>query len=199
MNEQQALEEISYIKNIIDDSRKTVVENGIGYIVWGILVILGLLSTYYFINSKMYSYIPWNWVVFMGIGWIFTIIKVRKKIKEKKSRTFIGKIESALWFSSGIAMTILGFVATSSGAISGMFVSALISVVLGITYFVSGFLYNYKWISLLAIGWWIGAIIMFYFPGMHVFLIMSLMIILLQIIPGIIFYVRSKRELVATK
>ena len=195
MNEQTALEEISYIKKIIDDSRKTVIDNGLGYIIWGVLILLGLLSTYYIIVSKIPMTVPWNWIILIGGGWAYTIFNIIKHRQKKSSSTFAQKILGSVWFSLGISATILGFLAPASGAVSGVFISALISVVLGMAYFISGVLYSEKWVSLVAIGWWVGAIVMFYLPGMHVFLIMSLMIILLQIIPGIILYSKFKKEL----
>ena len=91
-------------------------------------------------------------------------------------------------------MTLFGFIAPLSGAVNGVFISPMISVVLGIAYFVSGFLYDSKWISFLSFGWWGGAIIMFFYPGMQVFLVMSLMLILLQIVPGIILYIKFRKE-----
>ena len=194
MNEKTALEELVFIKKIIQDSRRKVIENGMGFIIWGILVLLGLLSTYYMIVNKIPQNVPWNWIILIGVGWLYTFFEVRKVKKKKLPSSFAEKIISALWFSSGISMTLFGFIAPLSGAVNGVFISPMISVVLGIAYFVSGFLYDYKWISLLAFGWWAGAIIMFFYPGMQVFLIMSLMLILLQIVPGIILYIKFRKE-----
>ena len=194
MDRQTAFEELAYIKKIIQDSRRKVIENGLGFIIWGILVLLGLLSTYLLIINKIHLSIPWNWIVLIGGGWLFTFFKVGQYKKKKRTSSFAEKIAGALWFSSGISMTLFGFIAPASGAVNGVFISPMISIVLGVAYFVSGFLYDYKWISLLAFGWWVGAIIMFFYPGMHVFLIMSLMLILLQIVPGIILYRKFKKE-----
>lgn len=194
MNEQTALEELTFIKNIIQDSRRKVIENGLGFIIWGILVLLGLLSTYFMLVNKIYLSIPWNWIILMGAGWLYTFLKVRKYKKKKVPSSFAVKIIGALWFSSGISMTLFGFVAPASGAVNGVFISPMISVVLGIAYFVSGFLYDSKWISLLAYGWWAGAIVMFFYPGMQVFLIMSTMLILFQIVPGIVLYSKFRKE-----
>ena len=196
MNEHTAFEELAYIKKIIQDSRRKVIDNGLGFIIWGILVLLGLLSTYYMLVNKIHLGIPWNWIILVGLGWIYTFYQVIRKVKKQKQpSSFAEKIIGALWFSSGLSMTLFGFIAPASGAVNGVFISPMISVVLGIAYFVSGFIYDYKWISSLAFGWWIGAIVMFFYPGMQVFLIMSLMLILLQIVPGIILYLKFKKEL----
>lgn len=194
MNEETAFEELAFIKKVIDDSRRKVIEKGLGSIVWGVLVLLGLLSTYLMLINKIYLDTPWNWIILVGIGWLYTFLEVRKTKRNNRRNSFTEKIIAALWFSSGLSMTLFGFIAPLSGAIDGVFICPMISVVLGIAYFVSGFLYDSKWFSMLAFGWWIGAIIMFFYPGRQVFLIMSLMLILLQIVPGIIFYVKYRKE-----
>ncbi len=194
MNEQQALQDLSYIKEIMRDSRKAFVDNGIGYIVWGIIIVLGLLSTYFFVIYDVEAY-GLNWIILVTIGWIFSIVGAKKEREKKKAATFAEKILGAVWFSAGVAMTIIGFLGPISGAIRDVFISPVISIILGMAYFVSGFIYGAKWITLLSLGWWAGAILMFFWPGMQVFWIMIFMMISLQIIPGIILYKQAKAEL----
>lgn len=194
MDDQKALEELSYIKQIMQDSRKTLVDNGIGYITWGIIIVMGLMSSYFMIVNKIKNNYELNWIILIGIGWIFSFVSARKD-RKYKSTTMAGKILAGIWFSSGIAMTIVGFVGPVSGGIKGVFVSAVISIILGVAYFVSGIVYGSRWITLLSIGWWAGAILMLFWPGMQVFWIMSLMMIFFQIIPGLFLYQQAKKEL----
>ncbi len=194
MNEQQALQDLSYIKEIMRDSRKAFVDNGLGYIVWGIIIVLGLLSTYFFVIYDVEAY-GLNWIILVTIGWIFSIVGAKKEREKRKAATFAEKILGAVWFSAGVAMTIIGFLGPISGAIHDVFISPVISIVLGMAYFVSGFVYGAKWITLLSLGWWAGAILMFFWPGMQVFWIMIFMMISLQILPGIILYKQAKAEL----
>ena len=80
-------------------------------------------------------------------------------------------------------------------AYSSVFINPIIAVVLGIGYLVSGVLQGKTWVSLLSIGWWAGAILMFYLHNLETLLIMVGMMILLQTIPGIVIYRESKKEL----
>jgi len=195
MNEKRALDEIAYIKKIMHDSRETFVDNGIGFIIWGLIIVLGLLSSYYMVINRIENNYGLNWVILIALGWIFSLVIARKKKDGHKTKTLAGKMLNAVWLSSGVAMTIVGFIGTTAGAISGVFVSPIISLILGIAFFVSGIVYGSKWISLISIGWWAGSILMFYWPGVQVFWIMSLMMIFFQIVPGIILYKQSKKEL----
>jgi hypothetical protein len=99
----------------------------------------------------------------------------------------------AVWISAGISMTILGFVGPFSAAYHGVYVSPILSAILGIAFFISGFLYDKKWVTYLSAGWWTGAIIMFIYPYLYTLLLMSCMMIAFQIIPGIIMYRDSKK------
>ena len=120
------------------------------------------------------------------------------ELKAKKKRatsTFAARILGSVWISCGVAMTILGFAGSLTNAYNGVFISPIISVVLGIGYLITGVIHGKKWVSLLSIGWWLGALLMFYLQNLETLLIMTGMMIFLQTIPGILLYKESKREL----
>jgi len=194
MEKTQAESEIALIKKIMDDSRRIVCEDGKDYIIWGVLVLIGLIGTYLSIVWRVYNFIGWIWIVTMGSGWIFAITTHWKRDSKEKVKTFAGKVLTVLWISSGIAMSLIGFVAAASKAIGPWSISPLISIVLGVAYAVSGMIYGNKWIRSLAAGWWAGAVAMFIWTGSHSLLIFGLMMVLFQIAPGIVLYLRWKKE-----
>jgi hypothetical protein len=194
MEKQQAELEINMIKKIMDDSRKIVIDDGKGYIIWGILIVIGLLGTYFSILYRTYHYIMWLWIVAIGAGWVYTIIVQAKRGHKKKAQTLAGKILGALWFSCGIAMTMIGFLGTASGAIGAYTISPMMAVILGIAYFVTGVIYGQGWLRNLSIGWWLGAVITFIWSGMNSLLVFVFMMAALQILPGIILYKKFKKE-----
>lgn len=195
MDDRTALDELIFIRKVIEDSKRTVVENGIGYIFWGILVFLGLMSGYIGMMFHLPINSIWLWVVLIGFGWCYTILANIKRHNTLQTKTFAGKILMSVWIGAGIAMTILGFVATASGMIHGYAVSPLIGIVLGAAYFISGMIYDSKWVKMLSIGWWVGGIAMFYIHNIHQVLMMAIMMLVLQVIPGFIFYYNSKNEM----
>ncbi|MGA9294184.1 MAG: hypothetical protein WCE54_23840 [Ignavibacteriaceae bacterium] len=183
-----AQEELSFIKKVIDDSKKILVIDGKDFIIWGIITALGLLITYFAIITKQYFLINWTWFILIGLGWIYAFVSNIKRTKKLKTKTFAGKMMGAIWFSMGVAATILGFIAGGSGAIDGIFISPAISTVVGVAYFLTGIVYGSKWMTGISIGWWLGAVYMFLFPGIYSLLIMAGMMLLFQIIPGIVLY-----------
>ncbi len=194
MTDLDAKQELAFIKKVVTDSRKILIDDGKATIFWGILISFGLLITYLSIAQRWESSLSWFWPALIGFGWIYTIVTEIRHERKRKVKTFAGKIVGAVWISFGISATILGFVGTVSGAYHGVIISPLISVLLGTAFLVSGLLYGKSWVSYLSVGWWGGAIMMFFMQNLETLLIMISMLILFQVVPGIMLYREFKKE-----
>lgn len=193
MEKDQALEDLLYIKQVINDSKNVIAENGLGFIVWGFLVAIGLLTTYLFVIFKIPMQIPWNWIVLIFGGWIYTYFEVKRSTK-KKVYSISSKILGSIWFSTGITLTILGFVGVMTGAIHSHYICPVFSVILGSAVLVTSSLYEHKWIKYIAFAWWISAIVSFIYPGLYTLLLMAIEMIVLQVVPGYILYKEFKKN-----
>lgn len=195
MDEKIAIDELQFIKKIIEDSKATIIYNGKDYIVWGMLIVVGLLLDYsaYILNFRR-NFILF-WAAIIGLGWIYSYTSYRKRKSERKAKTFAGKILGAVWLATGLGMTMVGFWGIPSGAIPGISISPILSIFLGMAFLISGYIHNENWIKYLSIGWWAGAFFMFYFPGAHTALVMAFMMFFFQVVPGIYFYKKYKKEL----
>jgi len=182
-----AQENLAYIKQIMNDTRRSQNDNGIISIVWGILVTLGQIGNYVLTETRIWNGFMWLWLGIGLTGWLFVYIETRAK-KEQTVRTFASKILASLWVSAGISMTVIGFGAASSGLVNGYAINPLISTVLGGTYYVTGLLNGKKLDQKLSYGWWLGAVVMFMLPGPFSFLLFAFMMVLFQVIPGILSY-----------
>ncbi len=195
MKQFDAQQELAFIKAVMEESRRKLVIDGTLYIVWGIVISVGMLATYALLEAKMYSWIGWTWVVCIGFGWIFSIMRGFRQHQNERVRSLIGKLIAALWIGTGITMTLIGFIGTATGFISGMNVIPLMAMILGIPYLVSGIMVDNWLISKLAFGWWLGGVAMMIWPGTHIFFIFALMMVLFQILPGIVLRRRWKKEI----
>lgn len=183
-----ALQNLEYIKQIMTDTRRAIDDKGIVAIVWGIMIALGQVGNFILVRTHADGvYYLWMWGAIIGSAWLGTIIDSRKNYS-RSANTFAEKILSALWISFGVTMTIIGFAGSMSGLIHGMAINPLVATILGGIYFVAGLLYGKKWFRSLAFGWWSGAIVMFFYHSEITFLIMGAMMILFQTLPGILFY-----------
>jgi len=195
MTELNAHQELAFIKKVMEDSRRIICDDGKSFIFWGFLISFGLLVTYLKIAGNWSISLGWFWPALILAGWIVTIISEIMSKKKRSSKTFTAKILASVWISCGVAMTILGFIGSITNAYNGVFIGPIISVVLGVGYMISGVIYGKRWVSIISIGWWLGALLMFYLQNLETLLIMTGMMIFLQTIPGIILYKESKREL----
>jgi len=193
MDEKTALEEIQFIRSIMEESKKSIIYNGKDYIFWGVIVIVGMMSTYFFLISHVYFNYFWIWVVLIPIGWIYSLYN-RRVDKIQFPSTYAGRVMSSIWGAAGIAMTIIGFLGTYSGTIKPMAISPILSIILGSAYFISGKVVGAKWISYLSFGWWSGGVILLFVTSIYSFMIMALLMLLFQTIPGIIMYRKYKKE-----
>lgn len=187
MKPDQAETELSVIKKIMEDSRNIIIDNGIHYIFWGIVVTVALIINYFMILFKAPgNYAGMMWLILMISAAIIDGIIGAKQSKTSRVRTYAGNVLGSLWMASGISMFIFGFVGTMSKAYNPVFICPIIATSLGISYFTSGAIQQLKWLQYIAFGWWAGAIVLFVFPGIHTFLIFAFMMIAFQITPGVI-------------
>jgi hypothetical protein len=181
----------------MEDSKRIAVDNGKYYILWGILVSLGIIGNYILISldTREGRYYMYMWFILVVGGFAATTIMKMKEIKKAKVYTFAGKILSSLWLAGGITMSMVAFVGPAFNAYHYVYINPIISLVLGVTYYVSGVIQQIKWLQLISLGWWAGAIVLFAFPGIHSYLLFGLMIVFLQTIPGIVMYRKWKKEM----
>lgn len=194
MEVQQVEFEISYIKQMMEGSRKSLVESGIGYILWGVLVVIGLVFNYLRIIDVTQINPLYVWLGVVGIGWIVTLIGIKRQKIKRHQRSALGRILGAVWLAAGLAMTLIGFPATMSGTIGGFAILPLISTVLGMAYYVSGTIYGEKWIKLIGLGWFATASGFFFWKSVDTLLVFAFLMIIFQIVPGIYFYTKWRKQ-----
>lgn len=179
----------------MNDSRRIIVDDGMNYIFWGVVASAGLFITYFLITAHLYDYIKWIWIVLIAAGWYYSVSKNIKREKRRNVKTFAGRILSVTWLSCGISMTTIGLIGSFSEAIPGVYISPTIGIILGIAYALTGTVYNNKGITSISVAWWFAGIFMFLWPGLHTILIMAMMLIFFQIIPGYLLYLKYKKEI----
>jgi hypothetical protein len=200
MATQNTVEDIDFVKKVMEESRKTLIQDGVDFLRWGILLSFGIFVSYF---SDYFHWQKWHmfafWFAIVIIGWGFTIrsyIKVRKR----KSTSFTGKIIWSTWIGCGIALTILGFVGQLGGVLGELtgihktiYIVAVTAAIMGIGYYANGILIGSRWYIFFAICWWCGSILLFFYYRIESLLIFGLMMLCFQVIPGYIF-VRQRRK-----
>lgn len=187
----QPQEELLYIRKIMAESRGQVADDGKPSIIWGLIVCIGLLFTYYeAVNGGDIA--GWIWLGLSVCGWIYMFGWVRRKRQRQRVRTFADRITGAIWGSVGISITLFVFETQISYLIDRpvelhpIFIAYGVSFFLAIGYYISGILYEIPWLKWFGIGWWAVAIVFIFWPGLHTLLIYAGAELFLQVLPGIL-------------
>lgn len=191
MKKDEALETIDYIKQLISDTRKLYFDDGIIHIIWGSGVITGIVMTYFFGKYGLAGYVAGGWIFINLICLGFTIFVV-KKVHRPKNQNFAGKLYTSLWKTVGLAIIVfsLSHVVTQSVELKSSL--ALIALLLGVAYTISAQIGVYRWMYLVAAGWWLGALVLPATNGLLTPLLMGVCTFFCELIPGV--YLFSKRN-----
>ncbi|MBT3228578.1 MAG: hypothetical protein HOD43_05510 [Candidatus Marinimicrobia bacterium] len=187
MDNREAKEQLAFIKSVMDDSQKVLADNGDGFILWGVLMILAGVSSYFLDQFELNRFQGWLYLGIVGIGWIYMLTLHRKTDKSIIGNPLTKKIIDSIWIAVLATMTLLGFVGGASQAINLDHMTAVMYTVLGIAYFLQGVITGKVWVRNLAFGWWGGSIILFFLTHGYAGILAIVMMIGLQIIPGFIF------------
>jgi hypothetical protein len=194
-------DELQYIRNIIADSRASFVEDGKPYIMWGLIVAIGMGFTYFSALTQRDIGVGWAWIVLVLFGWGYIIYYVLKKKKQPaRARSFVDRIQGAIWGACGGSIGLVVLIImfnwhpnSTFASINPLFICFISAVILGIAYFLSGIANDLNWLRNIGFAWWAAAVGMCIWPSIHVLGIYAGMLILFQVIPGIILQRRYKR------
>lgn len=180
------------------ESQRILAENGGNFILWGALVIISWILTYIVKEYKIADHLGWMYVILYGSGWGYMIYSSKKEARREKSNPLAIKITASIWLSVLGTASLIAFFGSISNTIDLDHLGAIIYSMLGIAYFMQGVLVDKKWVRNLAFGWWGGSVLLYFFSGLWAGILSSLMMVGLQIVPGIIFVLQWKPQLLST-
>lgn len=197
MENEHFQDDLQYVKSMIENNRRRLIDNGVNYITTAVFVGIGVIVSYFLgINGKQ-NVLPYLWIpliIILVAANIFLQSKLEKKIVK---RTFISKIFDAVWLACGIPIFIITLVyfLTASIQLSTLFI--LISAILGVGYYLTGVINELIFMKYLAYVWWIGTILSLLWnyigADYQLALLFSVLVVIQQAIPGIIIYRKWRR------
>ncbi len=192
MDDSQVKEDLAYLRRVIEDSRRVVIDNGMHLLLWGILVVVGMILTYAYVHFGLNFPEAWMWILLIGAGWLLSIWIGWVKAKKTGAGTFLERVMRSLWIGLGITMTISGFLGPATRVIPSLSVIPLLSFLLATGFLVTSVIQQEHLLRYAAIGWWIGGLISMFWPGDYTILLFAGMMIAFQIIPGLYLYRKWK-------
>lgn len=186
MNSEKAAMEISFIKKVVEETRKVSYPNGIYFIIWGIAVFLGMIGNYLLVKNHLGHRLIWMWAGIVLIGWIYTLIESNREERKSGYKTWTGKIYGNIWLAAGVCMTIIGFSGPFVKVLNPMAICPLVGLIMGIGHYISGLLNDFKWQQYVGMLWWAGSIALLFWVALENFLVFGLMMLLLHALPGFV-------------
>ncbi len=192
MENSQFHEDLQYVKSMIENNRRQLIDNGVNYITNAAFVTVGVIASYFLGINGHEDFLPYLWVPLVLLL-ISANLFFKKKVEKKNiKKTFIAKIFNAMWLACGIPIfiiTMLHFV-TGLIALPAMFIA--VSAIMGIGYYLTGVINDLKFMEYLAFGWWAGTVLslLWVYIGeeYQLGLFFSALVVVQQIIPGVIIY-----------
>jgi hypothetical protein len=194
MDKQQAQEDLAFIKRVMVDSQRVLIDNGKIFIMLSLIALTGILIK---IIKDLLGYTFDNlyiWIPIIVIGWVFTVLFKKRAYTRLGGTSYTTRTMDGLWTTFGISACILGIIGYVSGGIQALAVAPALATLFGCGQYMSGIISNRHWISWMAYGWWVAAIFMFFWPGEYAVLVLGLLLILFQLIPGLMLYQNWKKE-----
>ena len=196
MIEEQARQDIAFIRRAIEEGSAYATGCSPDMLVWGIAVAIGYLGTYGFIRG--WSPIMPNalWAACIGLPWLYSLRRQLARLLggAPPARGPMAQALSMLWLGSGVLLTTLAIAVCWDGEIRQGWFDAVVAGILGTAFFASSWLANLPWLRWVAIAWWIGELAIFawrHHPEM-LLLAAALMLALLAG-PGLFLLTRGRR------
>ncbi|MCJ7680568.1 MAG: hypothetical protein MUP70_07585 [Candidatus Aminicenantes bacterium] len=158
MNKTDAQGEIRYIKEMIDQTRKITAGSWMFFLIWGVMVILGVAGMYALAGLGKFHLIWINWVIFMLAGVLFTIIYARRFEHRTGAKTYSQIATGHLSIACGAGFFLVGFIFPLFKLYTWELIPILIALIAGSYTFTLGGIFEWnllKWCGLL---WWLGSV-----------------------------------------
>lgn len=184
--ERSPQEDLAMIRRLMTESRRATDAGGPFYLLWGSLVLVGLVGTYLSVQGRVGVNPGWIWLPVIGVGWLASFWLGWRRDRRSAVRTLGGRVMAGIWIGGGITMTLLGFglpaleIVRSSGGILGP-----IALVMGSCFFASSYVLRSAVVRSFAAAWWLGGLAMFWWTGPVSLLLMGALVLFLEIGPGI--------------
>lgn len=181
---------LQIIQQMISQAKSNITDNGLGWLLWGTMIILASLSTWFFIYTGSDNiFLGWN------IFGIFTIVMLSWDIfkpKQKKVRTYVDDLLRLVDIGFTICLFTVIFsinVAVSANAGFGFFLMIFAFLML-----IKGGAIKSRSLMIGAAVNWIGAIAMFINKDFkYDMLIMAGAVLIGYIIPGLLLWMQYRK------
>jgi len=184
-------ESMQLITSMINKAKNRFSETGTLYILWGWLILICCVVQFtalYFFNNQNAYYIWYaTW-----LGTIYQIIYLRKKKKNRKTKTYTDEITGFVWLVFIICTTLLVFILIHLKAYTG--INPAVLVMYGMPTVLSGVILKFNPLKIGGICCWLLAILSTLVMYEFQLLLIAVAVVAAWIIPGYLLKAKFKNE-----
>lgn len=184
----ELMDDLAFVRAAVLSSRRALHVDVMPLFWWGVLTLLGVVVAYVWPPLDT----VWLWVVLIALAWLLTGVRVLVARRASDTVLFAQRALATLWFSLLTAMTLIGFAGAFSGALPTTAITPLMASVFGAGYLASSALLAGRGLVLLALAWWLGALVLFLVPAPMRLAVFGLLMLLLLLLPVVWFGRRAK-------
>ncbi|MFB6240974.1 MAG: hypothetical protein ABEJ46_05380 [Gemmatimonadota bacterium] len=149
-------------------------------------MLTGLVATYLTARAGLSVPPLFIWIGAIGLGWVGSFWIGRQQRQRAPVETLGGRVMMGIWVGGGVTGTLLGFAVPAAGLVSTSGeILGPIAMIMGTCHFASSYVTRSAAMRWMAGGWWAGGTAMLWWNGIESLLIMGVLVLALQLLPGI--------------
>lgn len=194
MDEQTARKDLALIRQLMEDSRREVVDRGKHFIIWGLVPAVGALLTYAYATGGALPDPALVWGALLVVGWLASLTVGWRDSRRARVKTTARRLLSGLWVSAAVSLTLVGVAGIFGRVLDPVALPGVLSTLIAAPVLVTMLLTGERWLGLVAIGWWVGGALMLFAPGRYTLLILATMAFVLLTVPGMILNRKARQR-----
>jgi hypothetical protein len=185
MTQHDAAQDLAYIRQVMEQSRRYTAAQGIFFVIWGVAVSFALLLTWLQILGHISGNNLLIWGVVMVAAWGLTIYCAWQQ--DRSSATpYHAQLIGMNWTAVGVAMGLAFFVGVPTATLSLQAIPGLSALFVGVGILNTGHLSSIRWLAVVGVVWLLCGALMLAWPGVHNILATAVLLFAGQIVPGLI-------------
>ncbi|WP_111640302.1 hypothetical protein [Marinimicrobium alkaliphilum] len=188
-----ASEDLAFIREIMADTRQAAGISGGYFVLWGLVVGVGLVATWLQVIGVLPYQPMLTWGTCLGLGAVGNILMMWRDFR-RPVNSRAGRLVGTVWM--GLFVTQMIFIVAHLGfnTLPGEHMPGIFSSLLGTGIFITGVLAGMPWLRNMALAWWLGAFAMFAWPGDYVSLLMGGLLLLFYVVPGLVLIKQQRAQ-----
>lgn len=188
-------EQLDMIETLVQEARRSFIYTGYASMVWGTLVPLGVVLTYFLVGRAWFGFIGPLWMGLFAVGFIL-VARYYGVIRGKQKKTvLVERMFSNLWvFILGLCVLAGGFAWMFPSFLTLPQLFCCVSLLVAVGYWASSVLTAYVLLKFVAGAWVVHAFVVLWIPPYWSSLSMGIWAFLFEAVPGLYLYVKERQQ-----